>query len=187
MRAINSLVAVAVLTVACVVAPTVPATATPTTYVFSSDASLVIGGDTEVVTGGFTYDPATLTESNVSITLTGPFFAPVPAITFTQAYLYNTGGGIQASDCTAAYGNPCYIDWVVTFSFNNPLGTTKDPLSSAGLYFYNVDNFFPGLPVTGSAVTSESPIPEPPSMVLLCGGLAVLLFTCRLSQRARPA
>ena len=55
-----------------------PASASPITYVLSSDASILVGGDTETINGDFTFDPATSTESNVSITLTGPFIAPSP-------------------------------------------------------------------------------------------------------------
>jgi len=156
------------------------ASASPITYVFSPDASIVVGGGTETITGHFAFDSATSTESSVSITLTGPFIQPIPTTFSVTGPALTSSNRIFAQ--VVAEGT---VFWEVTLDFADPLSTAPDPLSSAGLYFYNVGNYFTDLPVTGSAVPPGSPIPEPSGIILFGGALCVLSFACRLSQRAR--
>jgi PEP-CTERM motif len=141
------------------------------TYVFSSDASIVIDGDTENVTGDFTFDPATSTESNVSITLTGPFIQSIPTT-------YSLSGPSLTSDnqINAYVVANGVVFWAITLNFTDPLSTTSDPLSGADLDFVNTGYNFPGLSVTGSTVPSASAIPEPSTWAMTLLGFAGVGF-----------
>jgi len=145
------------------------ASASTITYVFSSDASLVIGGDTETIAGNFSFDPATTTESNVSITLTGAFLTS----TFSEAGPLVTSSNDQIYAYVYGSGE---LFWSMTLDFADPLSTTNDPLSSADLDFLNTGTNEPDLPVTGSAVPSASAIPEPSTWALTLLGFAGVGF-----------
>ena len=72
--------AVLALAAASVTAPTL-CRATPLDYTVSG--TTVLNGNTETITGSFTFDAATNTESNVSITLSGGA-APLTGLTIRQ-------------------------------------------------------------------------------------------------------
>jgi hypothetical protein len=68
--------ALVIATTAWLAAPP-PSCAAPINYVFV-DSSVALNGQSEQINGTFTYDPATTTESAVTIKLTGPPHMPPP-------------------------------------------------------------------------------------------------------------
>jgi hypothetical protein len=154
----------AALALATVTAPTL-CRAAPINYKVSG--TTVLGGHTEAITGSFTFDAATQTESNVSITLTGP--APF-AGTYTQTAPATFG--LNNNEIVAPFVTQGRH---IGLFFASALHVSPDVLSQV-LFFSTVvtiDNS-----PTGSA-TFAAAAPEPASLTLLAMGLAGLGMVLR--------
>ena len=115
------------------------ARATPLNYIFTSNASVVLAGDTEAISGSFTFDTATITETDVTITLTGP--SPFSG-TYTQGPAFDMG-----SNDEVLAGTPVYFSLPdMGIGFAADLNVPSDPLVSVSVEFSdrNGRNFHDG-------------------------------------------
>jgi hypothetical protein len=145
-----------------------PARAIPIDYTVSGTTDLT-GGGTETITGSFTFDTATDTESNVSITLSGG-----------DASLDGTYD--QIAPVTSAFNNEITATGPlpeIFLDFANSLNVSPDSLSDVSITdsacFHTT--CFDTSP-QGSAIAA----PEPASLTLLAVGLAGLGMVVRLRR-----
>jgi hypothetical protein len=139
--------------------------AEPINYVFV-DSSVALSGESEQINGSFTYDPATTTESAVTIKLTGA--APYAA-TYTQLspLMFTTSADL----IDAFNGN-------ITFQviFRNDLGPTEDPIFAVN--YTDPQANPPTIHVSEGGVTGIAVpvVPEPSSLALLVVALGLFLL-----------
>ena len=127
-------------------------------------------GSPEAITGTFTFDPATLLESNVEIVLTG---APAFAGSYIQAAASPTSADVIHAEMDRFPAPNAQLR--ITFQF--PLGLASDPLSEV-VYDAPLVIFRDFSPV-GSAVAAL--MPEPSSLALFAAALGLFLIGCRKS------
>ena len=127
-------------------------------------------GSPEAITGTFTFDPATLLESNVEIVLTG---APAFAGSYIQAAASPTSADVIHAEMDRFPAPNAQLR--ITFQF--PLGLASDPLSEV-VYDAPLVIFRDFSPV-GSAVAAL--VPEPSSLALFAAALGLFLIGCRKS------
>jgi len=161
----------AVVTAVCLA--TAPgARATPLNYVFTSNASVVLAGDTEAISGSFTFDTTTITETDVTVTLTGP--SPF-AGTYTQGPAFDMG-----SNDEVLAGTPVYFslpDMGILFAAD--LNVPSDPLVSVSVESAT------GTGVTSTMVTGAAVVPEPATLALLGAALGLFLLGSRATRHDR--
>lgn len=161
----------AVVTTVCLA--TAPgARATPLNYVFTSNASVVLAGDTEAISGSFTFDTTTITETDVTVTLTGP--SPF-AGTYTQGPAFDMG-----SNDEVLAGTPVYFslpDMGILFAAD--LNVPSDPLVSVSVESAT------GTGVTSTMVTGAAVVPEPATLALLGAALGLFLLGSRATRHDR--
>jgi PEP-CTERM motif len=151
--------AVLAMVAASVTAPTL-CHATPLNYQVSG--TTVLNGDTETITGSFTFDAATSSESNVSITLTGA--APF-AGTYTQAAMTDTSDLLVIE----APFNSLFPDIGIVFA--NVLSVSPDNITRVEYFPSSTGTPIADFSPRGSA-TFAAAVPEPGSLLLLGTALA---------------
>ncbi len=160
--------ALAVVTAVCLA--TAPgARATPLNYVFTSNASVVLAGDTEAISGSFTFDTATITETNVTITLTGP--SPFSG-TYTQGPAFDMGSNDEVLAGTSVYFS--LPDMGIGFAAD--LNVRSDPLVAV-----SVESAI-GTGATSTMVTGAAVVPEPATLALLGAALGLFLLGSRATR-----
>ena len=151
------------------------ASAAPIVYTFLNASAVLRAspggpGSPEAITGTFTFDPATLLESNVEIVLTG---APAFAGSYIQAAASPTSADVIHAEMDRFPAPNAQLR--ITFQF--PLGLASDPLSEV-VYDAPLVIFRDFSPV-GSAVAAL--VPEPSSLALFAAALGLFLIGCRKS------
>jgi hypothetical protein len=171
------LAAMAVAATAWLAAPTV-SRASPINYVFSPDASATVSGITEAISGSFTFDTASNTESNVTITLSDAFH--------TATYAALSLARPNSSDIAAESAQPLFS--FIEIIFAAALSSSPDPISHL-LFTEGIDGpvVAEGTMVLGTAIFATATVPAP----VIGHGLSVLLavgsvlFGCKLFERGK--
>jgi hypothetical protein len=183
------LTAMVVWAAAFFVAPTA-ATATPISYTLSgvtltgfSSPTISLPG-TIVLTGSFTFDPSEVPSplNTADITATGPtsILVTSPEV-FTVYSLEDT-----TDDSIGVCVLNCGTGDEVLLVFENPLSDAPDPINRAGFSSPTLGLLFVDT-ATGSALPTTTAAPEPASLTLLGGALALFLFARRGNRRGRRA
>jgi len=145
-----------------------PAKATPITYTLSASFSYL--GNTDTITGTFTFDTSNTTESNVSLTVTGPI--PNSAGTYTQIAPFNFG----LLDEIEAPHPLTPTTPVLVVAFASALGSASDLVRAVTFPSVITPTSVTetGVDAIGSATTA---VPEPASLTLfgtVLAGFALL-------------
>lgn len=156
-----------------------PAYATPITYTLRSVSASFPEG-TVSLSGTFELDlPITMVETDFSVSLTAS--GPSPPLIATTL-LYDTPE--FATGATIFIRASIAITEFMFLNFNNDFNTTI-PSDLAGLRIGHLENIETATDVTGFAVPSLTPTPEPASLALLGGALSLFLLTRRANRRDR--
>jgi hypothetical protein len=185
-RNLGLLIAMVVSAAPFFVTPT-PATATPIEYSLSDATAMIPSpfNTTLTLTGTFTFDPSSTTLDAVDILITGSTsILPGGQATFDDPF-----SGLVAPDAFTACDGPCVIGAAaaLTLLFTTsilPTGATLDAVF-VGTFTGNGTGVagVASESVTGDAI--PTPIPEPASLTLLGGAIALFLFARRANRRVR--
>ena len=134
-------------------------------YVFAPDSTTVLDGVTVLITGSFTFDLTTITESNVTVTLSGA--SPV-AGTYTSGTFTEGKSGLNS---TVAADDAAHI----TIAFENSLDVSPDVINEVSWQKFTTGQVYQDLAPTASTVFGTPAfVPEATSLAAL--GVALMLF-----------
>ncbi len=150
-----------------------PVSPTLFNYVFTPGTTVTVDG-TDTVTGSFTYDTSTDMLTNVNVMLTG-------ASVYSGTYRYEFShfdSKAPASVGISAVGDNNDNGDLLYFAFSSgSIGSNS--LSLVGFAAYNgpLGNEFASGISGGIALAQAAAVPEPASLAVMVGGLALLGFT----------
>jgi hypothetical protein len=151
--------------------------AAPISYMFSSNALAVLDGDKEKISGSFTFDSGTMTQTLVTITLTGA--SPLSGTySLAAALMQFDAESIEANDLG---GNSLLM------AFATPLAGIPDSISN----LVYIPMVLGTATVRASALNGEAlpfvliSIPEPSGLNVLSVALGLFLLIARANRRDR--
>jgi hypothetical protein len=144
-------------------------------YVFAPDSTTVLDGVTLLITGSFTFDLTTITESNVTVKLSG---ASSVAGTYASGTFVEGESGLNS---IVAADDAAHI----TIAFENSLDVSPDETNEVSWQQFTTGQVYQDLAPTTSAVFGTSAaVPEPTGLALLGVALVLFLFYEYQPQRA---